>query len=196
MRHRQQRGSVSSQLPILRSSIYPTSQNHLLTRLTRAKRYERMMKANGINHYQTGPTILRDSPVRSVRRKTSSTPKPVKSKKRKLDQFAGEESNNIADDDEGAPVLKRKRSKGIKTEDIKMEPGVKMTAPMPPIKKEGAIDLNINTTMTPSDFAGQIDGAQDHLNNFAQHHLHGLESASGAPKDKAQEAQESRLIAD
>lgn len=114
------------------TSSYPANldshkPNPKLTYSTRAKRYERMMKAHGIHQSQTTSTI-RDTPIPSPHRKTSSTATTTASaKKRKLDQFAETGSGVATDDDEGlsANVKKEPALKGmphLANDTIKAEP--------------------------------------------------------------------------
>ena len=93
-----------------------------------AKRYERMMKANGIHQSQSGPTTpssTRDTSVPSSRRKNSPSAGPSLSasgsKKRKLDNYAETTSSINADDDETLFNANAESSTAVKPEPVKAE---------------------------------------------------------------------------
>lgn len=147
MRHCQQRRGVSlltgtapssrsshSPLPLHQASMSFLSHNTISPKQTQAdripsaKRYERMMKANGIHQSQSGPTTppsIRDTPTPSSRRKNSPSAAPSTSgsgnKKRKLDDYAETTSGLNTDDDEGLFNVKAESSTTVKAEPVKAE---------------------------------------------------------------------------
>ena len=123
-----------------------------------AKRYERLMKFHGIHQSQSGGTTastIRDIPVASPRRKTSSPAGPS-NKKRKVDNYAETASNFNTDDDEGLSNVKTESNTTVKAEEIKEEaPG-----------QEGVSDSTDPTASTgafqyPISGAMGFDGAND-----------------------------------
>ncbi|KAF6232261.1 hypothetical protein HO173_009644 [Letharia columbiana] len=125
-----------------------------------AKRYERMMKANGIHQSQSGGTTasgIRDTPIPSPRRKTSPSAGSC-SKKRKLDQYAETNSNFNTDDDEGLGNVKAESSITVKAESIKAEP-IKEE----PMGQEGTPESTAPTGafQYPSSGGTGFDGAHD-----------------------------------
>ena len=147
MRHCQQRRGVSlltgtapsscsshNPLPLRQASMSFPSHRTLSPKQTQAdripsaKRYERMMKANGIHQSQSGPTTpssIRDTPTPSSRRKNSPSAGPSTSasgsKKRKLDDYAETTSGLNTDDDEGLFNAKAESSTAVKAEPVKAE---------------------------------------------------------------------------
>ena len=123
-----------------------------------AKRYERLMKANGIHQSQSGPITpsIRDTPIPSPRRKTSPSAGPA-SKKRKLDKYAEPTSNLNTADDAGLGDLKTESSMGVKAE-VKAE-----TMKEEPTSEEVTADSTASTGAfqhSASDTMG-FDGAND-----------------------------------
>ena len=194
MRHRQQRRGVSlltgtalsscsyhSPLPIHKASKSFTSHSTLqpkqskADRIPSAKRYERMMKANGIHQSQSGPTTpssIRDTPTPSSRRKTSPSAGPSNSssgnKKRKLDDYAETTSSLNTDDDEGPFNVKAESSTAVKAEPVKAEHPESGEIKAEPIKEEitsqeGTEDSTASTDrfMYPSSGGMGFDGADD-----------------------------------
>ncbi|CAD6575496.1 MAG: hypothetical protein ASARMPRED_007250 [Alectoria sarmentosa] len=96
----------------------------IVTKGAAAKRYERMMKSNGIHQSQSGGSTvssIRDTPVASPRRKASPSA-GSSNKKRKLDNFNETTSSLNTDDDEGLSNIKAESSTTVKIESIKAEP--------------------------------------------------------------------------
>ncbi|KAM0805330.1 hypothetical protein BDR22DRAFT_969069 [Usnea florida] len=136
-----------------------------------AKRYERMMKANGIHQSQSGPTTpssARDTPGPSSRRKNSPSAGPSgsapSSKKRKLDDYAETTSNINTDDDESPFNVKTESGETtVKAENV--EPG-KIKAEI--IKEEETAQegtegsaASAETVVYPSRGGMGFDGADD-----------------------------------
>lgn len=147
-----------SQTPLPKLSFYHTQPpaDHVPS----AKRYERMMKANGIHQSQSGGTTasgIRDTPIPSPRRKTSPSAGTC-SKKRKLDQYAETNSNFNTDDDEGLGNVKAESSITVKAEPIKAEP-IKEE----PMGQEGTPESTAPTGafQYPSSGGMGFDGAHD-----------------------------------
>lgn len=118
--------STTSSLRLLCISVSFRLKQPQADNIPSAKRYERMMKANGIHQSQSGPTTvssIRDTPVPSPRRKTSPSAGPS-NKKRKLDSYAETTSNVNTDDDEGLCNVKTESSikAEVKAEPIKEDP--------------------------------------------------------------------------
>lgn len=129
-------------------------------RVPSAKRYERMMKANGIHQSQSDVTTassIRDTPIPSPRRKASPSAGPS-NKKRKLDNLAEATSNFNTDDDEGLSNVKAESSTTVKAEPIKVEP-VKQEH----TGQEGTPEAMASTDASqyPSSGAMGFDGAAD-----------------------------------
>ena len=129
--------------------------------LLSAKRYERMMKANGIHQSQSGGTTAsssRDTPAPSPRRKASPSAGPSSSKKRKLDSFAETTSNLNTDDDEGLSNVKAESNTTIKAEAFKAEPVKEEHT-----DQEGPSDSTASTGASeyPFNDALGFDGADD-----------------------------------
>lgn len=124
-----------------------------------AKRYERMMKANGIHQSQSGGTTVSDTPV-SSRGKTSPSAGPS-NKKRKLDKYAETTSNLNTDDDEGLGDVK-----GESSSTVKAEPTIKAESIKAELVKEepnGQEDSAASTSafQYPSSGTMGFDGAND-----------------------------------
>lgn len=115
--------SVLSNLRPLHFKLSSRPKQSQADRVGSAKRYERMMKANGIHQSQSGGTTvssIRDTPNPSPRRKTSPSAGPS-NKKRKLDEYAETTSNFNTDDDEGLSNVKAESSTTVKAENVKAE---------------------------------------------------------------------------
>ncbi|KAL8827350.1 MAG: hypothetical protein Q9191_003242 [Dirinaria sp. TL-2023a] len=99
-----------------------------------AKRYERMMKANGI-HQSNQP--IRETTIASTPRKRAENTSGSSQKKRKLDHFNDGNSNtDTGDDDEGLPKVK---PEPVKAEDVNPDPTGAMIKEEPLILDDGNV---------------------------------------------------------
>ena len=111
-------------LPWFSTSSNPQDVKSRSDDISRAKRYERLMKSHGIQQNQGGGTTARnagDDPTPSPRRKAPAPAGPTNKKKRKLDDLT--ETRSSIDDDEGGLFdnVKAESGNGIKIEKVEAE---------------------------------------------------------------------------